>query len=55
MQTFLEGNLRFEDGDKFRYPTTELLRATATKLGSCDKHRVTKTVKDLNPGVISEG
>ena len=30
----------FDDGDKFRYPTTELLRATATKLGSCDKHPV---------------
>lgn len=30
----------FDDGDKFRYPTTELLRATATKLGSCYKHSV---------------
>ena len=30
----------FDDGDKFRYPTTELLRATATKLGSCYKRSV---------------
>lgn len=30
----------FEDGDKFRYPTTEQLRATATKLSSRDKHPV---------------
>ena len=30
----------FEDGDKFGYSTTEPLRATATKLGSCDKHLV---------------
>ena len=30
----------FEDGDKFGYSTTEPLRATATKLGSCDKHSV---------------
>ena len=30
----------FEDGDKFGYSTTKPLRATATKLGSCDKHPV---------------
>ena len=30
----------FEEGDKFGYSTTEPLRATATKLGSCDKHPV---------------
>ena len=38
-QTFFGGKSAcFEDGDKFRYSATELLRATATKLGPCDKH-----------------